>query len=288
MKELIAIREKYTKEYVRTVLETTDEINRYATAFYKDAAEIFDCITRIKNTERNPAGYSLEDAPILGLLIRVWKCLKEAIRYHEENNAEFLSLYERPIIEASVIATYLQMNDGDVISDFRRCSYKDRLRILRDLEDGSVFLESKAGKRLVDSVYRKLSIEGISKDDFAKQKENKWRLQGKNFFQIFEDAGYEGLYHCTYGIMSESIHGSWNDVMDFCLTRNEHGNFDPYPFFHDADVRYISPLLLFCVRPYRMWIKRIDSENDIVCGSLEWIEKFNGIIYHKYDEIYGG
>jgi hypothetical protein len=64
--------------------------NRFALTFYKDVAEIYDCLTRVRNVGRNPTGFSLDDAPILGLLVRIWKLLKEIIRYYEENNAEII------------------------------------------------------------------------------------------------------------------------------------------------------------------------------------------------------
>jgi hypothetical protein len=65
-------------------------------------------------------------------------------------------------------------------------------------------LESKAGKRLLKSVREKLAIEGFAKDDFSKQKDNRWRLQGKTFFDIFAEIHHENLYAATYGMMSDS------------------------------------------------------------------------------------
>jgi hypothetical protein len=38
------------------------------------------------------------------------------------------SILERPLIEASVVASYLMTSDPSVIEDYRKCSYKDRLR----------------------------------------------------------------------------------------------------------------------------------------------------------------
>ena len=62
-------------------------------------------------------------------------------------------------------------NDPSAIEDYRKCSYKDRLRILRDLESGSVVFESKAGKRLLKSVREKMEFEGLTPQDFQVQKE---------------------------------------------------------------------------------------------------------------------
>jgi DNA polymerase III sliding clamp (beta) subunit (PCNA family) len=69
--------------------------------------------------------------------------------------------------------------------DYRKCSYKDRLRILRDLEDGSRFFETKAGQRLLTSVQEKMDLEGLTRDAFDLQKKNRWRIQGKSLYDIF-------------------------------------------------------------------------------------------------------
>jgi hypothetical protein len=286
MHEIQTITEKYDAAYVRKGLDSLEGIKRFALIFYKDVAEIYDCLTRIKNIERNPTGFSLNDAPILGLLVRVWKLLKEIIRYYEQNNAEIISILERPLIEASVVATYLMTNDESVIEDYRKCSYKDRLRILRDLESGSAFFETKAGKRLLKSVREKMALEGLTTQDFYEQKKNRWRIQGKTFYDIFSEMEHADLYACTYGMMSESIHGSWNESMDWCLAKNEDGSFSTYPFHHPADIRYVTPTLRFTNRPFRLWLKRIDAYDENFGHLLDWVERVNAALFLKFDEIF--
>lgn len=166
MEELYSITNKYQPEYIGQSFSSLEGINSFALVFYRDVAEIYDCLTRLKNIERNPSGFLIDDAPVLGLLVRVWKLLKEVIKYYEQDNAEIISLLERPIIEASTIATYLMSSGPEVMLDYRKCSYKDRLRILRDMEGGSSFFETKAGQRLLKSVREKLEVEGFNKDDF--------------------------------------------------------------------------------------------------------------------------
>ncbi len=154
MDEIKDVLKKYNKPFIQESLHSgsVERINDFAFVFAKDVAEIYDAITRIRNTKRNPTGFSLDDAPILGPLVRIWKLLKEVIRYYEAKNAEIISILERPLIEAAVVAEYLLKSDVSVIEDYRKCSYKDRLRMMRDLESGSRFYETKAGKRLLSSV----------------------------------------------------------------------------------------------------------------------------------------
>ncbi|WP_102226378.1 DUF5677 domain-containing protein [Acidimangrovimonas sediminis] len=288
MDEILQITEKYDAEYVKDGITSIEEINRFATTFYRDVAEIYDCLTRIRNVKRNPTGFSLDDAPILGLLVRVWKLLKEIIKYYEQNNAEIIGILERPLIEASVVATHLMTSEGGIIEDYRRCSYKDHLRILRDLEAGSVFFESKAGKRLLESIREKMEIESLTPQDFGEQKRNRWRVQGKTFYDIFAEVVHADLYACTYGMMSGSIHGSWNETLDWYLIRNDDGSYSPNPFGHPADIRYVSPTIRFTNKPFRLWLQRIDAYGDDTERLLVWIERLNAALFMKFDEMYDG
>ena len=111
--------EKYGNRPLRTHFESLDDINRFAIQFYRDAAEIYDYLTRVTNRERNPSGYSFSDAPIIGLLVRIWKLFKETIRYHTENNAEFIAIFQRTLLETAVTATYLLKHDADCSGGFQ-------------------------------------------------------------------------------------------------------------------------------------------------------------------------
>ena len=286
MEELSQITDKYKPDYVREGLSSLDSLNRFALVFYKDVAEIYDCLTRLKHIERNPSGFSLGDAPILGLLVRIAKLLKEVIAYYERDNAEIISILERPIVEAATVATYLMRHGPDVMVDYRKCSYKDRLRILRNLEAGSAFFDTKPGQRLLKSVREKMDTEGFSKDDFGEQKKNKWRLQGKTFYDIFAEVEHADLYASTYGMMSESIHGSWNEALDWCLIKEPDGTYKANLFSYPADIRFVTPTLKFTNPPFRLWLQRIDVYDDDTRGLLDWIEKVNAILFHKFDAMF--
>jgi len=288
MDELKQIIKKYDEDYVRSHFLDAASINAFALTFYKDAAAIYDAITRVRNISRNPTGFELRDAPVLGLLVRVWKLLREILKYYEQNNAEIISILERPLIEASIVATFLMESNDAVIEDYRKCSYKDRLRILRDLESGSKFYETKAGQRLLKSIRQKMQEEALDANSFAEQKKNRWRIQGQSFYDIFALVEHEDLYACTYGMMSESIHGSWNESMDYCLSRNNDGTYSTYPFYQSADVRFVSPTLRFANKPFRLWLKRIEADDPNLIQSLDWIERVNNAVFRKFDAAYDG
>jgi hypothetical protein len=286
MEEIFANTKKYDAEYVRSGLSSLAAINRFALIFYKDVAEIYDGLSRVKHVDRNPTGFSLVDAPILGLLVRIWMLLKEVIRYYEEDNAQIISVLERPMIEAAVIATYLMTSPDEIVEDYRKCSYKDRLRLLRDLKAGSPFFDTKAGKRLLAAVQEKMDFEGLTENDFTAQKANRWRIQGKSFRDIFAEVEHDDLYPATYGMMSESIHGSWNESMDWDLAKNTDGTFAAYALYCPADIRFVTPVLKFTIEPYRLWLKRIGCDDENLPELLDWVERVNTALFMQFDEKY--
>jgi Family of unknown function (DUF5677) len=288
MDEISAIINKYDKQFLSEGLGSLENANRFAPVFFSDVAEIYDCITRMRNVERNPTGFPLSDAPILGLLVRIWKLLKEIVKYYEANNAEIISILDRPLLEGSVVATFLMQNDEATVEDYRKCSYKDRLRILRMLKEGSPFFQTKPGLRLLRSINEKMEFEKFTEEDFAQQKTNRWRLQGKTFYDIFAEVHQADLYSATYGMMSESVHGSWNESMDFCLHRNEDGTFSSYPFYHEADIRFLAPTLRFCNLPFKLWIERIGIAESNLPRILAWVDNVNTRLFVVFDQNYDG
>ena len=285
MDELQAITSKYDEEYVSDFIGAVDTLDRYALRFYEDVVEIYDFVTRLKHGERNPTGFSVHDAPILGLLIRTWKLLKQAIDLYKTPNAEFIFVVERSVVEAAVMATYLLNNTDSVVEDYRMCSYRNRLNILTELQSGSPFAATKPGRRLMNSILEKLRHENLSQTSFARQEKNRWRIQGKTFFDVFAEVIDQDLYRTAYGMMSDSVHGSWLESVDWCLTQNKDGTFSPLHIAHPAPVRYVSLILPFSTRPFRLWTNRIHVDDDYVVHVLNWIDKFNSILIDKYDYL---
>ena len=70
------------------------------------------------------------------------------------------------------------------------------------------------------SIKEKLALEGLDEHSFEEQIRNDWRVQSRTFHWIFKEVAGEDLYAVTYGTFSESVHGSWQDVLSFSLRGN--------------------------------------------------------------------
>lgn len=269
-------------------IESIDDVNRLALAFGEDVASTYRLITLRRNPSRDPSGFSLADAPIVGLLTRVAKLFRLVCKLYKLGNSDHLALFSRPLIESAIVATYLLREGDQAVEDFRRCSYKDTLRIVRDHESGSEFFDTPGGERVLRSALDALALEGLSKENFAVQKRNRWRLQGKSVYDIFGEVVGLAEYPNVYGMMSESIHGSWNESMDWCLFRNEDGTFSTFALYHGVDARLILPFVRYATPPFILWSERIQIQDDAMRSIFDRIYEYSRSIYHKFDELYDG
>ena len=288
MRDIDRIWLKYEDQSLLDRIESLDDVNRLALTFCEDVARTYRLVTFLRNPSRDPSGYGLTDAPIVGLLTRVAKLLRLSCKFYELGNADHLAVFSRPLIESAIVATYLLREGDEAVEDFRRCSYKDTLRILRDHESGSEFFSTSAGQRVPRSALDNLALEGLSKQSFGAQKRKRWRLQGKSLFDIFGEVVDPAQYPSVYGIMSESIHGSWNESMDWCLSRNDDGTFCARALYHGVDARLILPLVRYATPPYVFWSDRIQIHGDSMRQTFDRIHDYSHLIYLRFDELYDG
>ena len=288
MRNIDRIRVKYDDPSLVDRLGSLDDVNRLALTFCEDVAHTYRLVTCWRNPSRDPSGYGLADAPIVGLLTRVAKLLRLICRFYELGIGDHLAVFSRPLMESAIVANYLLREGDEAVEDFRRCSYKDTLRILRDHESGSGFFRTPAGQRVLRSALDHLALEGLSKQSFAVQKRNRWRLQGKSLYDIFGEVVSPAEYHFVYGIMSESIHGSWNESMDWCLSRKEDGTFSAFAPYHGVDARLILPFVRYATPPYVLWCDRIQIYDDSMRETFGRIHDYSHSIYRRFDELYDG
>lgn len=287
MQEIDRIWLNYEKDQVVENLVSLDEINDRALIFGRDVAETYRVITLIRNPTRDGAGYGLSDAPIVGLLTRVAKLFRLVCCFYERGEGESFSVFSRPLIESAVIAKYLLLEGDEAVKDFRRCSYKDTLRVIRKHKSGTEFFRTFAGLRVLRSARDDLALENLSIENFSSQKHNRWRVQGKSFYDIFCEVVSPTEFPFVYGMMSESTHGSWNESLDWSLWRNDDGTFSANTLFTSVDARSILPLVRYSIPPYALWIKK-ELHDEFLLNTLKRIQDYSSAIYMKFDNLYDG
>ncbi len=69
MDEIVTIVDKYKNSNIETEISDFPKLIKFSASFYKDVADIYDAITRIRHLDRNLIGFNFNDAAILGLMI---------------------------------------------------------------------------------------------------------------------------------------------------------------------------------------------------------------------------
>ena len=282
MDEIQEILAKYDRAYLERLFASTPEADQLALAFFEDVAEILDTLSRMKSIKRNPTGFSIDDAPILGLLVRTWKLLQLIVWIYKEDSAEYAAIAERSLIEVAVTATYLLRSDKSTMEDYRRCSYRSRIRMLEQAASGSEYYRSNAGQRLLRSINEKLALEGLDGDSFEQQIQNHWRVQGKTFHAMFKEVVGDDLYAVAYGTFSESVHGSWQDVRSFSLRGNVARGFSPLYEPLRESVGHVSMIVPFAILPFRRWAARVQLDVPYIEDMLDFVDRLNGRLFDKY------
>lgn len=137
MNEFDQIWLKYEDQRLLDTLESLEDVNRLVLTFGGDVARTYRLITLQIKPNRFSRRYGLADAPIVGLLTRIAKLFQLVCKFYEQDNGDHLAVFSRPLIESPIVATYLLQHGDEAVKDFRRCSYKDTLRILRAHDSGS-------------------------------------------------------------------------------------------------------------------------------------------------------
>ena len=286
MEELRQIILTYKDTDIDNEVSSYDKLIAFSDRFYGDVGELYDAITRMRNVDRDPTGFNFNDAAVLGLLVRVWKILKQIVLFYKANDGEMIVLIDRQMLEAIVMANYLLVNGEGTIEDYRKCSYKDRFAITIEAQQNPSFYATNAGKRLLQSVMAKMAAENLTPNSFAEQQKHQWKVGGKSFRDMFSEMMPPDFYKLLYGISSESIHGSWIHSMDYDLIRKDDGTFSAYPFSVVPDIRMITPYLSYANRVYELWLTRIHANNEYTDKMFKWIEQVNGQLFLAFDKLY--
>lgn len=280
LSELQEIFVKYQTISLPQIGCNVNELVKFSFAFFADVSEIYDIITRLKNTERNPSGFTLNDAPILGLLIKISKTLREMIAYYRAGDASIICLLEKQAVEAAIVAQYLLQASPHVIENYRKCSYRGRLEIL-EARGGERCFTSKLGKHLKKNIQAQLVAERLDETGFDLQKKHEWRIDGKNVRDMLTDLHVGLLYGYLYGIDTESVHASWGHSTKYDLCLNGDQTYSAGPVERSAEIQYMVPVIEVCNHAFVGWSERVQlGEHG---RSLKWITDVNQHLLHAFD-----
>lgn len=289
MNEITEIFNKYSNIDLSEFSKTEIKLNEFVIKFSKDLGELIDLLSRVINHETHPNYYNLNESTIVGSITRIVKFYQEYIKFQELNKQEIQSLFMRPMYESFIITKYLIKNGTESQENFRLVSYRARYQNFKKL----IELDDKEHpiiKRQLLKLESKLNIDGFTIEDLkienSKQYNKKWKLDGKSFREINKEVDNDDLYSFIYGVGSDAVHGNWQEIIDFHLTRKENGYFG-FLNYEKCDCRVIVPMnsiVIESLLEFMNWNKCLTKEIE---NGLIRMNKISNSFYTIWEEKFG-
>lgn len=288
MKEISDILEKYELISFGDISSSKESLNAFLIDFSKDLSELVDNLSRVINTEKYPNYYNLNESTVVGSITRIIKLFQESVNYYSENKLEIFSQFTRPIYESFIVAKYLMRNGEDSQRNFRLVSYRaryDNFNKLQELDDKNHPII----KRQLMKLETKLEVDGFTIDDLIREnkKGNKaWKLDGKSFWKIHSEVDHKDLYSFIYGVGSDAVHGNWQEIFDFHLTRKGIGYFG-FLNFEKCDCRVLVPLNSIVIEIIHEFLEWNESLNNEIKLGLLNMNSISNKVYEIWEREYG-
>lgn len=289
MNEITEIFNKYSKIDLSDFSKTEKELNEFIIKFSKDLGELIDLLSRVLNHEKHPNYYSLNESTIVGSITRIVKFYQEYVKYHELNKLEIQSLFARPMYESFIITKYLIKNGTESQRNFRLVSYRARyqnFKKLMELDDN----EHPIIKRQLMKLETKLEVDGFTIEDLElednKRNNKKWKLDGKSFWKIHSEVDNEDLYSFIYGVGSDAVHGNWQEIFDFHLTRKKNGYFG-FLNYEKCDCRVIVPMNSIVIESLLEFMNWNECLTDEIENGLMKMNEISNSFYTIWEEKFG-
>ncbi|MCD8406251.1 DUF5677 domain-containing protein [Tenacibaculum finnmarkense] len=289
MNEITEIFNKYSNIDLSEFSKTEIELNEFIIKFSKDLGELIDLLSRVINHETHPNYYNLNESTIVGSITRIVKFYQEYIKYQELNKQEIQSLFMRPMYESFIITKYLIKNGTESQENFRLVSYRARYQNFKKLMEFDN-KEHPIIKRQLIKLETKLNVDGFTMDDLESENNKpynkKWKLDGKSFRAINSEVDNDDLYSFIYGVGSDAVHGNWQEIIDFHLTRKENGYFG-FLNYEKCDCRVIVPMnsiVIESLLEFMNWNKCLTKEIE---NGLTKMNKFSNSFYTIWEEKFG-
>lgn len=155
-----------------------------------------------------------EQAPILGLYVKIFKFWKECLDVYKRGEFGVYIVYERILYEAFTKMVYLIVNGKEALYDFRLSSYKNRINAYNKTEKKDDGVNLVRNTKFLDD----LKADGFTIEDLK-------TIHPKNFKTILNivDQTYtqeekELIYTLEYGLSSDAIHSDWGELRQIHLS----------------------------------------------------------------------
>lgn len=180
-----------------------------------------------------PHRWNRHEAVTIGHLVRLYKLISAMLDQTCQHRRETTFIFGRLAFECIVNIMYLIENDDDEVTK----SYIEySMRHEKKLRDTIINnIQARGGEalniegRMLRSIESSAKRSGVDLDKITNQKN--WA--GKNLFEKAKSVGLENAYLGAFAGPSHSVHGNWQDLLEYHLEADDDG--------YVADLKWHKP-----------------------------------------------
>jgi Family of unknown function (DUF5677) len=163
--------------------------------------------------------WNRNEAILGGHLVRLYKLIDGLLDQTCKHRRETSFVLGRLAFECIVNLRYLIAHASDeLFRSYRSYSLQHERQLLARIQAN---IEAKDGRelpierRMINSIERSFRVSGIDVEDVPKTKERNWG--GLNIFERAQAVGLEAVYLVAFGGGSHTVHGNWQDLVEYHL-----------------------------------------------------------------------
>lgn len=210
--------EQFTSEgdYVGLALDLLMETNSYV------------CVAA--NIYKNGNGvWSRDEAVLGGHLVRLYKLIDSLLDQTCKHRREISIVLARLIFECIVNLRYLIANASDeTFRSYRIYSLQHELKLIETIEEN---IAARSGlvlpieDRMINSILSSFRASDLTRDDVSRNRQRNWN--GLNLYERAKRVGLDQAYLAVFGGGSHSIHGNWQDLLEYHLEKLDDHTYRP-------------------------------------------------------------
>lgn len=208
-------------DYIGLAIDLVIEAGSYTCV----AANIF------KNHEMH---WTRNEAILGGHLVRLYKLLDSLLDQTCKHRRETSIVIARLVFECIVNLRYMISNaSDDLFHSYRTYSLQHELKLLERIEANISAREGVSlpiEERMVKSILASFEASAITRQDVASNRQKNW--SGLNLYERARKIGLEYAYLAAFGGGSHSIHGNWQDLLEYHLEKIDDNSYRPYIDWH--------------------------------------------------------
>ena len=182
------------------------------------------------NIYKNENGFWTRDEAVLGgHLIRLYKLIDSLLDQTCKRRREISIVLARLIFECIVNLRYLIANASDeTFRSYRIYSLQHELKLIETIEES---IAARSGivlpieDRMIKSILSSFRASDLTRDDVSGNRQRNWN--GLNLYERAKRVGLDHAYLAVFGGGSHSIHGNWQDLLEYHLEKIDDHSYRP-------------------------------------------------------------